>query len=305
MGAVLALLVALCGCFNPKIADGGFSCAATGQCPEGFRCEQDTGLCKHHPSAIVGGEGGAAGGGEDVGGAGGSGGAGGGAPCFEPRQSCEPSENGVCDPYCRTGCGDCREKCSVNTTGALTCNQPMLAKLAGTLEACSIHASGSSSQADDCAPGHVCIEGQTCFPRCFRFCRSDQDCDNAYCDGVAGNGTQRVCGIANTDTCTPLGVPNNGGCGPGMACYVSSSHPEHTFCECPLGNGGVGTECTQERDCNPGLACAYILRAGKAQCQQVCELSRGGVECLNTGHCLQYAGASGGGAPHARWGFCY
>ncbi len=35
---LLIFALALAGCFNPEIEDGGFLCARTRQCPEGFRC---------------------------------------------------------------------------------------------------------------------------------------------------------------------------------------------------------------------------------------------------------------------------
>jgi hypothetical protein len=300
IGALLALPVVLCACFNPMIADGGFRCSAEGACPEGFQCEAETGLCKLHPASIVsGGDGGSGDGGK-----GDAADAGGKPACFEARQGCERSMGGICDPYCQAGC-ECGQKCSVNTAGEATCNPPSLPTLVGTLEACTIYSSGSPSQSDDCAPGHVCVEGETCSPRCFRFCRSDRDCDNAYCDRVVGHGTQRVCGLPNTDACTPLGVPSNVGCGPGMACYVSSTHSDHTLCDCPRSDGRIGSTCTAERDCNPGLACAYLLTVGKAQCLQVCELTKNGADCINGGNCRQYRGAAGDAPPHARWGFCY
>jgi hypothetical protein len=176
-------------------------------------------------------------------------------------------------------------------------------KLAGTLEACAVSNRGTPDQSDNCEPGNVCIEGESCFPRCFRLCDSDQGCVDAFCDRVAPSGA-KVCGVANVDTCSPLMVPRNSGCGVGMACYLSATHPDHTFCDCPLGNGTTGADCSRSRDCNPGLACAYILSLGRATCQQTCELAGGGSECVNGGNCRQYRGASGDEAPHPRWGFC-
>ena len=304
---VLYLAVSGAACFKPNIADGGFRCAASGTlCPDGFTCDLAAGLCRKLPfdggAAGKGGIGGAAG----ADGAAGAGGAGGGPslPCFEPKPSCEPSDAGRCDPYCQSGCAGCRDKCSVSTSGDLTCNPPTSTQLVGTLQACSISSAGLPAQSDDCEPGSVCIGDEVCFARCFRFCRTDQDCDNASCSRDVGGG-QKACGIPYQDTCSPLMIPFNSGCGVvGMACYLSATHPEHTFCDCPVGYGTSGAVCTRSRDCNPGLACTYIPSVGKAQCMQVCELSKDGSECINGGVCRQYHGASGAEPAHARWGFC-
>src|SRR5690349_13274601 len=171
---VLALVPALAApaCFKPNVQDGGFKCA-TGStpCPDGFTCEVSTNLCKRNPSdggAGKGGKGGGAGGmGGAAGGAGGEGAMGGEGgvqtPCFDAMPNCEPSDAGICDPFCQSGCGDCHQKCSVSTASELTCNPPTKIKLAGTLEACSIAFRGSSMQADDCAQGSVCVDENVCF----------------------------------------------------------------------------------------------------------------------------------------------
>ncbi len=304
-GIIFFFLVAMGGaaCFKPAITDGGFQCAVGSRpCPDGFQCDRSLDLCKRHPSD--GGAAGKGGSGAGVGGVSGTGGTGGQLPCFEPKQSCDPSDAGTCDPYCQSGCAGCREKCSVNTAGALTCNVPTKTTFAGLLRACAIDNKGLPDQTDDCEPGHVCIDTDVCFARCFRFCRSDQDCDNAFCDRTIAGG-RTVCSVPVVDTCSPLMVPGNTGCGIGMACYLSATHAEHTFCDCPGGNGTEGADCSRSRDCNPGLACAYVPTRGKSICQQVCELTRGGAECVNGGNCRQYSGASGAAAPHPLWGFCY
>jgi hypothetical protein len=306
---VLVLVPALAApaCFKPNVQDGGFKCATGATpCPDGFKCEVSTNLCKRNPSdggAGKGGKGGGAGGMGGVAG-GGEGGTGGQTPCFDAMPNCEPSDAGICDPYCQSGCSDCHQKCSANTANELTCNTPTKSKLAGTLEACSISYRGTSMQADDCAQGNVCVDENVCFPRCFRFCRSDQDCDNSFCDRDV-NG-QKTCGIPYVDTCTPLMVGLNAGCSSGLACYISATHSEHTFCDCPQGSGHIGDDCARSVDCSPGLACAYILvGVGKATCRQVCDLSKNGTDCgVNGTRCNPYQGASGNGTANARWGFC-
>jgi hypothetical protein len=309
IASVLALgWVGLAGtaCFKPNIQTGGFRCADGGVCPDGFKCDFNLAqpLCVTQLSdGGVGGKGG-------LGGMGGSGGMGGQtAPsCFDARPDCTPSDDaGICDPFCQTGCG-CREKCSVNNAGTLTCNEPTKPVLKGTLAACSVSSRGAPEQADDCAPGHVCLE-EECNPRCYRFCRGDQDCDNAPCDRTAGAGGPKVCDVPFT-SCTPLGGTKNVGCGIGaMACYLSSSHSDQTVCDCPFNAGTSNDDCSRSRDCNAGLACTYVIGAGKSICLQVCDLMAipNGSDCLSgtIGSCMPYKGASGTGAPHPRFGVCF
>ena len=104
--------------------------------------------------------------------------------CFDAKPGCEPADAGserICDPFCQTGCAGCREKCSVNTSSALTCNQVTSTTLKAVLEGCIISSGGSGAQSDDCEPGLVCLD-EECGARCYQFCRSDQDCANAGCD---------------------------------------------------------------------------------------------------------------------------
>ena len=82
-------------------------------------------------------------------------------PCFDAKPACDPSDAGICDPYCQTGCG-CREKCSVNTAGTLTCN-PLGPDCAGILKGCVIQSSRFAVQTDNCGPGQVCIDNE-CGP---------------------------------------------------------------------------------------------------------------------------------------------
>jgi hypothetical protein len=314
--ALVLAALAGAGCFKPNVRDGGFKCADGGTpCPEGFLCDHNDGLCWKSL------DGGAGKGGKGGGGVGGMAGAGGGAgasgmgggggqlPCFQPKAGCDPADGGdLCDPVCQSGCSGCRDKCSVNTAGALTCAPPTRTKLAGPLEACSISNPGTATQADDCAPGSVCVDVDVCFPRCFVFCRSDQDCPGALCERAISGSSQRACSIPFNDTCTPLGGSANTGCGVAMACYLAASHPEHTYCDCPQSDGREGDDCARSRDCNPGLACTYLPNDGKATCRRVCDLTLNGTDCGSSGgSCRAYPGASGTNPTimsNMRWGFC-
>ncbi len=304
--ALLVAALAGAGCFKPKIAEGGFKCADGGVCPEGFQCDYAQGaVCVTHLSDGGAGKGGKGG----VGGTGGTGGMAGQPPvsCFDAKPDCEPSDAGICDPFCQSGCAGCRDKCSVNTLAALTCNEPTTTTLVGTLGACSVTNSGTDAQADDCAPGHVCLE-EECFPRCYRFCRSDNDCNNAGCDRTVAGSTQKACDVEFKDTCSPLPGSGNTGCGTGsIACYISSAHPDRTLCDCPFQAVGEGKDCKRSRDCIPGLACSYVMSQGKSQCLQVCDLNLAvnGSDCINGGGCRVFRGALGTGTPHVRYGVCF
>jgi hypothetical protein len=63
--AVCALGLATSGCFNPKVASGGFACAPSDDppCPSGFYCVN--GLCLDHPGTEGGGANDLSSGGDD------------------------------------------------------------------------------------------------------------------------------------------------------------------------------------------------------------------------------------------------
>jgi hypothetical protein len=299
--ATLIVLLAGGGCFKPNIKEGGFRCADGGVCPEGFVCDTGgTNTCwTKLPDAGVGGKGGGAGGGGS-----GVGGAGGEPPCFEAKTDCDPADGGVdaglCDPFCQTGCSGCREKCSVNNQSALTCNQVTSNNLKGLLEACTVSSGGTAAQSDNCAPGLVCLDG--CGgTRCYQFCQKDQDCPNAACDRPVGTNGQKVCDVPFVD-CNPFGA--TAGCSgfSTVACYLSSTHPDKTVCDCPFKAGAPNEACDRSRDCNRGLACAYY--AGSRKCLKVC-VTDNDCDVGVTGSCHAYLGASGAGPANATYGFCY
>jgi hypothetical protein len=228
--------------------------------------------------------------------------------CFDAKPDCAPADDdgGICDPFCQTGCAGCREKCSVNTKAALTCNAVTSNNLKGVLDSCTISSAGLAAQADNCAPGSVCLE-EECGARCYQFCRSDQDCTNAPCDRRVADGGQKICDVP-FKSCTPLGGAANTGCvGSTMACYLSSTHSDQTVCDCPFNAGGANDDCTRSRDCNAGLACMFVPAAGKSICLKVCDLMMNGNDCPSgiAGSCRQYKGASGSGTAHTRFGVCF
>jgi len=300
--------VAQVGCYKPHIKDGGFKCnfdaGIAKACPEGFKCDS-TGLCWRTPRD----------GGLDsdvsvertevmpeapeV-----------GPVCFDARPDCTPRP-GLCDPFCRTGCG-CKEKCSVNTVGDLTCNEPRATGFPRpVLQDCmEVLSPGTSMQTDNCALGSVCID-EGCYPRCFQFCQSDTDCANSSCSREVGgvDSGQKVCDVPFVD-CVPMPGGQNMGCGPAtgtMACYLSSSDPTHTICDCPFKDVGSNGACMRSRDCIKGLACVDQRGDGSTPvCLQVCRLSdEGQTDCPSRvrGSCHPYYGVPRT-QPNPIFGYC-
>jgi hypothetical protein len=295
------------GCYKPNIGDR-LMCADSGThaCPEGFTCDRSTNLCKRNP-INDGGPGGMGG----VGGIGGAGGRGGGSgdgggPCLDAGRppSCAPSDAGVCDPFCYAGCDGCRKKCSVNTAEMVTCNDVSGMNLRQLMQTCVITSEGAPEQSDNCAEGLVCLN-DGCGSRCYQFCRVDGDCNNAGCTRPVGGGLL-VCDVPFVDTCVPLQA--NTGCGgPGPltneSCYLSSSRPTHTICDCPFNALGENYPCERSRDCIRGLTCAPT--PGGPLCLRACRLD-GGTECPGgPSSCRRYAGNPAGGTSHATFGFCF
>lgn len=163
----------------------------------------------------------------------------------------------------------------MNTTGALTCNPPVTGQQRLLLQPCQVVSSGSPAQSDQCAPGLVCVEdacGGGGAGRCYQFCRTDMDCTDALCNKGVG-GTFKVCDVPY-DECVPLSASSNTGCqGTAIGCYLSTSNPSKTICDCSFHSFLEGDVCTLSRDCFPGLVCVDVTGQGNKQCARVCRLS--------------------------------
>jgi len=291
-------------CYKPNILEGGLKCADAGAkaCPEGFTCK--SGLCYRPdgsaesradaPAEVVDARDGDV---PDV-------------SCFEALPGCTPGP-GLCDPVCQSGCSGCRDKCSVNTAGALTCNPPHPPMFPRpVMQLCTHDSLGTADQTDNCGPGLVCLEEQACSARCFQFCKNDGDCTNSTCtrNAVAGQaGGQKVCDVPFVDSCVPLQGGQNTGCGAtmNMACWLSATSPTHTFCDCPFGATGPNGVCTRTRDCVRGLACVDRGTGAPSICLQVCRLGSSECPSGNPASCLEYYGSPAGSVPHPTFGYCY
>ena len=299
----LAIWVAAAGatvpglaCYKPNIKSGTLKCnfdaGPNHMCPEGFKCDTlVTGTCVTTlpdagppPTDAVD-----ASDAEDV------------QPtnCFDARPACVPSD-AACDPFCITGCA-CGMKCAVSGDGGIGCIQ--IANVLGTeMDPC------DPSSNDTCGPGLVCMN-DACAGRCYRVCRDDNDCPNSFCTR-SGPGGLTVCDVQIVDTCnpTPVSPATPIGCGSTQeGCYISSSHPTHTVCDC-TGTYASGTSCTGSRSCLPGLACVNSPDGGPGTCQQVCEFDAGadgGAGCPAAKICQKYYGSNpDAGISNPTYGYC-
>jgi hypothetical protein len=265
------------GCYKPDIEEGGLWCAPVTEkrCPDGFFCHT-SGRCRKGAAT----DGGAA---PDL--------VGDMAPrdtapvvdmavermCVTPVPNCAPLAGGKCDPVCQTGCG-CREHCSVNGGGALTCNEPLAGGI-GLGKSCDISAAGSPSQTDNCAPGLVCFT-EGCGSHCFKHCRIDADCVNATCSRQIGGG-HKVCEVPFV-TCNPMESGRAAGCAAdAQVCYLSTLQPDKTFCDCPVAAVGENGACSAPQDCVRGLVCVDATNSMDFRCRRVCNLSGPGNNCPN------------------------
>jgi hypothetical protein len=300
--ALAALGLAGVGCFNPTYSNGGFKCSSVyeKECPSGFKCVN--GLCWKGGVALNDGGGvsetkpeapidtpadkptdapvdkGAE------------------APCtIKPVMSCTPAA-GKCDPQCQTGCDACHQKCSVNTSGALTCNVPSGAGNGQEGDGCEQVLAGSEQQTDDCAPGLVCVD-RSCKFECAKLCRKDEDCPGSTCSRDYATGF-KVCDVKAVD-CNPVKVLPGGTRCPGLAqgCYLSSTVTDRTVCDCPFNAVGEGKVCKFSRDCLPGMACLDVTGTTDFRCRIVCSLTGATSGCMGTQMCQPVNGST-------KFGYC-
>jgi hypothetical protein len=296
--AMLLLGAAQIACYKPSIVDGydgGLKCNLDAGpnhfCPENFQCDHVVQKCVRQVA-----DGGmnrdSDGSDAEV-----------GPICFAPKPNCTATPGAdTCDPYCEKGCG-CREKCSVNTVGALTCNPLAGGQQRLLMQPCQVQMAGAANQIDQCAPGLVCM-ADSCGSgggtgRCYQFCRNDGECTNAPCNRDLGGGF-KVCDVPYDD-CVPLPSSLNTGCaGTALGCYLSTSDASKTICDCEFPPGlGQMEICTRSRECHVGLVCVDTKGMGFRECTPVCRLATP-TDC-GVGTCRIY---SEGGVANPTYGYC-
>ena len=285
--ALLAGVLAIASCFNPSINTGGFKCSSIYEkdCPDGFQCVSgrcwkggivpaDAGLpdVKMDAPLDVQVEKTMEAGVDHV-----------EAACtIKPVSGCTPMA-GKCDPLCQTGCDGCHQKCSVNTTGALTCNEPVAPAALQEGDSCDQISMGSDQQTDACAPGLVCVD-RSCKYECAKLCRTDNDCPGSTCSRDYAPGF-KVCDVKNVD-CNPVKALGATKCpGTAQGCYLSSTVTDRTVCDCPFNAVGEGKSCKLSRDCLPGLACVDATGTTDFRCYIVCSLTGAVSGCTGVQTC--------------------
>jgi hypothetical protein len=145
-----------------------------------------------------------------------------------------------------------------------------------------------TSQTDNCDPGLVCVM-ESCGNSCAKFCRTDADCPGATCTRSLAGGF-KACDV-QASTCNPVTMLMGAAC-PASAqeCYLSSTTPDRTICDCPVGCQGNGASCGDSRECLPGLTCADPTNGNDLRCHPACSLT-GASGCPGTQVCRAIKGS--------------
>jgi hypothetical protein len=272
------------GCFKPSVVDGGFLCNTSflPDCPDGFKCDGNVcrrigadagfdqaieanpdGLAIEHVSdthdAVSEPD----------------------AACFPPVGNCTADTSKGCDPVCQKGCM-CHQKCSVNTAGTPTCNEPSPTLPRTEGQSCSPVSEGLAAQTDDCEPGLVCFD-ETCGSLCVRFCRVDKDCPNSTCTRPLPGGL-KGCDVPPS-ACNPVTALGGTSCAAAQGCYLSATATDQAFCDCPANAQSPGESCNDSRDCVRGLTCVDATGGMDFRCHVTCTLMGATSGCTGTETC--------------------
>ena len=291
----LALLGAagfiVASCYNPHIDDGALRCSAASECPSGFDCHASDGHCYRS-------------------GGGATGGSGGGEMCtvaqgaYGPFPGCTPEIDQTCDPVCQAGC-PCGERCKAEKGGLVCQNEsPPFQGLADPCDASD----------DSCRPGLVCLiedadepRHAACGAHCYQHCRVDGDCQKVSPISKCGIGVTfpgsnlklQAC-TQGPESCKPWGdalcaktAERPAGT---FACYVLTSAPDQTICEC-AGLVPAGQPCMFEHDCVAGYDCVEGALQDR-RCRRMCAMG-GNAEarCPLPQTCSSFAGST-------KYGYC-
>jgi hypothetical protein len=259
---LLAAIALTLGCYNPKIADGSFTCGDHGECPDTFHCAPnhrcyrgdggnlvvDTGVDMMCIAAFT----------------------------TQPVPGCTagPVGAGSCNPACQTDCNNCGW-CGV---------------VAGVSK-CLTVAEGSNDVGQPCdlTKENDCKAGQYCQPecggstgRCYAFCSAEAPCAMGTCIvNAKGTGGGLLPGLTLCSLVVSCDVVAKTGCPSGFACYpVTTTQNE---CDC-AGTANTGDPCIPSSDCVAGDFC--VGPKGGATCHQTCAT---GVPCPTGTSCNAFA----------------
>ena len=173
----LCLSTVVLSCYRPNIAQGGFTCATGGVCPDGFHCLATNNRCYQ-------------------------GDAGPEAPTCSsvpPMNTCQTgaATGQKCNPTCQMGC-DCGF-CAV-TAGATKC-ETIAAGKSGIGEVCDPRGEVPCKEGLFCKP--ECNSTDPSLGRCYKFCALADDCQICNGDGSCQTTT---CTVSETST-----APTGGG----------------------------------------------------------------------------------------------
>ena len=179
------------------------------------------------------------------------------------------------------------------------------------MQVCTPDSEGTPQQTDNCAPGLVCLERAVVFRPLLPVLQERRRLHefDLHARGRPGQAVGRRSAMFRSSTAAFrcwAGKTRAAGPATTMACWLSSTSPTRTFCDCPFGATGSNGPCTRTRDCVRGLTCvdrgdgrASDLFAGlpaREQWSVPAAIPRAAARTLATRR---------GTAAHPTFGYCY
>lgn len=248
--AFLGCLGLVVGCYRPNIAQGGFTCATGGACPDGFHCLTSNNRCYQ-------------------------GDAGPEAPTCNTPPPSSTCSTAVCS------CGFCAV-----TGGTAKCVTTAAGK-SGIGELCDPRGETPCKEGLFCKP--ECSSTDPSLGRCYKFCAVTGDCQICDADGSCQTTTCTVNGASSppnggtplsfklcslpAQQCDPIGNTTTSGCPTtsptAFACYADS---DQTFCYCQGTEAADSTMCRFVGECVPGYTCVILTPGGTTgSCLRACQ----------------------------------
>lgn len=188
--------------------------------------------------------------------------------------------------------------------GSSTVCSPTVAKPAARFDACTID---TDTCTDNCAVGDYCaLANGTTSGICLGLC--DSDGDDATCDAGEMCAT---CSSCSAGVCFEGCDPLDPSC-PSTTSTCTFSYPDTAFtCQpVPEGSGGLGEQCLQALECDPGLMCVDATNVDGCDglgscCTELCDLEDGDPGCSNPAHvCITLFFPEPAPAGQEHVGFC-